>query len=91
MNVKTLGRCFDERIDKDLGKIVYTIEYRIQKAILTAIDSFITPKPDLAIRSKSAFSIRDATSVMASSERGQHIWITALLKTYAKGTTPYMC
>ena len=66
VNVKTLERCLFERIDKDLGEIVDTIEDKIQNAILTAVDSIITPKIELAIRSINASSEREATSVMAS-------------------------
>ena len=60
-----------------MGNIVDKFEDRIQNAILTAIDTIITPKIELAIRSINASSGRDATSVMASSERGEQIGITA--------------
>ena len=63
-----------------MGKIVDTVEYRIQNAILTAIDSMITPKIELAIRSINASTVRDASSVIASSERGEHIGITVPLE-----------
>ena len=43
VSVKTLERCFNERIDRELGNFVDTAEDRIQNAILTAIDSIITP------------------------------------------------
>ena len=76
-NVETLKRCFNERIDKEMGNLVDTVEDRIQNAILTAIDSPITPKIELAIRSINASSGLDATSVMANSKRGEHIGITA--------------
>ena len=65
MIVKTLGRCFNERIDRERGNTVDTVEDRIQKAVLTAIDSTVTLKS------------KDAISVMANSERGEHIRITA--------------
>ena len=77
VNVKTLERFFIERIDKQKGDIVDTVEDKIQNAVLTVIDSIITPKIELAFRSITAFSGRDATSVMVSSERGEHIGITA--------------
>ena len=67
-NVKTLERCFNERIDREMNNIVNTVEDRIQNAILTAI-----AKIELAIRSKNASSGRDATSVTANSERGEHV------------------
>ena len=44
MIVKTLERCFDERIDRKKSNIVYTVKNLIQNAILAAIDSIIAPK-----------------------------------------------
>ena len=38
MKVKTLERCFNERIDRQMSNIVDTVEDRIQNAILTAYD-----------------------------------------------------
>ena len=64
MSVKTLERCFNERIDREMSNIVDTVEDRIQNATLTAIDNIVTPKIELAIRSISASSGRDATSVL---------------------------
>ena len=46
--------------------IVDAVEDRIQNVILAAIDSILTPKMKLAIRSIKASSGRDATSVMAN-------------------------
>ena len=70
VNVKTLERCFNERIDREMSNIVDTVEDRIQNAILTAIDNIVAPKIELAIRSINASSGRDVTSVTANSERG---------------------
>ena len=39
ISVKTLERCFNERIDRKMSNIVDTVEDRIQNAILTAIDN----------------------------------------------------
>ena len=75
MTVKTLERCFNERIDRKMSNIVDTIEDRIQNAILTAIDDIVAPKIELAIRSIKASSGRDVTSVSANSERREHIGI----------------
>ena len=75
MNVKTLERCFNEKIDREMSNIVDTGEDRIQNAILTAIDDIVGPKNDLAIRSINASSGRDVTSVAANSERGEHVGI----------------
>ena len=72
LNMKTLERCFNERIDREINNIVDTVEDRIQNAILTAIDIIVAPKIELAIRSINASSGRDVTSVSANSERREH-------------------
>ena len=77
MNVKASERCFSERIDKKMSNIVDTVEDRIQKAILTAIDNIVPPKIELAIRSINASSGRDVTSVSSNSERREHVDINA--------------
>ena len=77
MSVKTLERCFNERIDREMNNIVDTVEDRIQNAILTAIDNIIVPKIELAIGSVNASSGRDVTSVTANSERGERVGINA--------------
>ena len=76
MNVKTLERCFNKIIDREMSNIVDTVEDRIQNAILTAIDNIVVPKIELAIKSINASSGRDATSVSANSERGEHVGIS---------------
>ena len=73
--MKTLERCFNERIDREMSNIVDALEDRIQSAILTAIDKIIAPKIELAIRSINASSGRNAFSVIANSERGEHVGI----------------
>ena len=75
VNVKTLERCFNERIDREMSNIVDTVGDRIQNAVLTAIDNIIAPKIELAIRSINASSGTDATSLTANSERGEHVGI----------------
>ena len=77
MSVKTLERCFNEKIDREMSNIVDTVEDRIQNAILTAIGNIVAPKIELAIRSINASSGRDVTSVSASSERKEHVGINA--------------
>ena len=77
VNVKTLERCFNERIDREMSNIVDTVEDRIQKAISTAFDNIVAPKIELAIRSINASSGRDATSVAANSECREHVGINA--------------
>ena len=66
VNVKTLEKCFNERIEREMSNIVDTVENRIQNGILTAIDSIVAPKMELAIRSINAYSGRDATSVTSN-------------------------
>ena len=77
MNVKTLERCFNESVDREMNNVVDTVEDRIQSAILTAIDNIVAPKIELAIRSISASSGRDVTSVSVNSERREHAGINA--------------
>ena len=80
MSMKTLERCFNERIDRELKNIVDTVEDRIQNAILTAIENIVAPKIELAVRSINASSGRDATSVSANSERRERVGINAFLE-----------
>ena len=54
-----------------MGKTVDTVKDKFQNAISTLIDSNITPKIEVAVRSLNASSGRDVMSVMASSERGE--------------------
>ena len=70
VNVITLKRCLNEVIDREMGNFVDTVQDRIQNRILTAKDSIVTPKIVLVFSSINASSGRDATSVVASSERG---------------------
>ena len=77
LNMKTLERCFNERIDREISNVVNTVEDRIQNAFLTAIDNIVAPKIELAIRSINASSGRDVTSVSANSERREHVGINA--------------
>ena len=44
MSVKTLERCFNERIDREMSKIIDTVEDMIQNAILTPIGNVVAPK-----------------------------------------------
>ena len=76
MCVKTLERCFKERIDREMSNIVDTVEDRIQNAIVTAIENIVAPKIEQAIGSVNASSGRDATSVSANSERWEHVGIS---------------
>ena len=89
VNAKTLERCFNERIDREVSKIVDTVENRIENAILTAIDSIIAPKIELAISSINASTGRDATRVTANSERGDILGLLPLLKTHLKTVMYY--
>ena len=77
VKVQTLERCFNERIDWEMGNIVDTVEDKIQNANLTAVDNIITPRIELAVRSINAPSGRNAASLTSNSERGERIGITA--------------
>ena len=87
VNMKTLEKCFNERIDREMSNIVDTVEDRIQNAILTAIDSIIAPKIELAITSINASSGRDATSVAVNSERGEHVGINATFENASRNNS----
>ena len=80
MSVKTLERCFNERIDREKSNIVDTVEDRIQNAILTAIDNIVAPRIELAIRSINASSGRDVTSMSSNSDRKEQVGINASFK-----------
>ena len=84
ISVKTLERCFNERIDREMNNIVDTVEDRIQNAILTAIENIVAPKIELAIRSINASSGRDTTSVSENSERGERVGINASFENASK-------
>ena len=84
MSVKTLERCFNERIDREMSNIVETVEDRIQNAILTAIEDIVAPEIELAIRSINASSGRDTTSVSANSERRERVGINASFENASK-------
>ena len=73
MNVKSLERCFNERIDREMSNIVDTVEDKVQNAILAAIDNIVAPKIELAIMSINASSGQDVTSASATSERREYI------------------
>ena len=77
MSVKTLERCFNEKIDREMSNIVDTVEDRMQNATLAAIDNIVSPKIEIAIRSINASSGRDVISVTANSERGEPVGINA--------------
>ena len=84
ISVKTLERCFNEKIDREMNNIVDTVEDRIQNAILTAVENMVAPKIELAIGSINASSGRDATSVSANSERGERVGINASFENASK-------
>ena len=86
MSVKTLERCFNERIDRKMSNIVDTVEDRIQNAILTAIENVVPPKIELAIRSINASSGRDAASVSANSDHKECVGINASFENASKNS-----
>ena len=80
VNVKTLERCLNEKVDRETGNIVDLVEDKFQSAILTVIDSNIAPNFKLAVRLKNASSGRGASSVMPNLERGEHVGTSALFE-----------
>ena len=58
-----MERCFKEKIDREMGYVVETVQNRIQNAILSAYDSIIALQVEITIRSIFTSSGRDATSV----------------------------
>ena len=91
VNMKALERCFNEKIDKEMNIIVDTVEDRILNATLTAIDSILAPKIELAIRSTIASFGRDATNVTASSQPGKHVELLSLLIKHLKTILNCIC
>ena len=77
VNVKSLERCFNEGIDREMSNIVDTVEDGSENAILITVHNIHAPKIDLAIRSINASSGQDATSVAANSECRQHVGTNA--------------
>ena len=77
VKVQTLGRCFNGKIDREMGNFVDMVKDKNQNAILTAIDCNITPKNEFAYGSINASSEQDASNVMANSDCWEHIRITA--------------
>ena len=84
MSMKTVERCFNERIDREMSNIVDTVEDRIQNAILTAIENVVAPKIELAIRSINASFGQYATSVSAHSERKERVGFNASFENASK-------
>ena len=87
VNVGTVKRCFNERFDWEMGKIVHTVEYKIQNAILTATDSFVAPRIKKTIRSINASPGRSKTSIPAKTERGERIRITGSFENVSERST----
>ena len=67
--MQSLERCFNEKIDKEMGNIFDTVKDRIQNAILNANGNVIILGTDSAVKSKSASSGRDAIIVTENGER----------------------
>ena len=70
LKVPTLEKCITEKIDREVGNNVDTVNDGIQNVIFTGIDKIITPMLELVVRSKSASSGHDATSATPNLERG---------------------
>ena len=63
-----------------MSNIIDTVEDRVQNAILAAIENIFAPIIELAIRSITASSGLDATSVSANSERRERVGINSFFE-----------
>ena len=72
-----LGSSLTDGIAREMSIVSGTVEDKIQSAILAAIDKFITPRIELAVRSMNASSGGHAASVTAVSVRGEQVSTTA--------------
>ena len=77
VKLKFLKRCFDKKVDRQMSNNGFTVEDRMQNAILPAFDSIVAAKIELAIRSVNMSSGRDATSVTANSEHREDLGTNA--------------
>ena len=75
-NVETFERRLNEKIDREMGYIVDTVEVNIKNAILIAIDNIMTQRIEFAVKSINASSGRDAASVTANLEREKRMGST---------------
>ena len=75
VNVQTLERCFNEKIDREMSKNVDRVEDRIQNANLTALVNIVAPIFEVAIRSINASSGRDVANVSANPEHREQLGI----------------
>ena len=91
VNMKTLERCFNEKIDREIGKIVDTLEDRIQNAILTAIYSIVTPKLNQLLGHKTRL-LNQMRPVSWGVQNVENTYgLLPLLKTYPTVIIHYMC
>ena len=58
-----------------MGNVVERTEEKIQNPTLTAIDNFVTPKSELAVKLVNASSKRATASLTTHSERKWHIGV----------------
>ena len=90
VKVQTLERRFNEGIDTEMGEINDLVEDRIQNAILTAVDTSVTPRPVSAVRSINAFFGRGVASITAHSEREGHKGNTASFWNVSKKSNTFL-
>ena len=90
VNVQTLERCFNEKVDREIGYIVDMAEDRTQNTIITAIDNLISTMFELAVTSLNASFGRDAARVTAISERGERIGVTASFQNVSKRNNTFL-
>ena len=59
VNVQTLEKCFNEKMDREMINIVNTVEDRILNAMLTANSNIITSRIEITVGSINASIIKD--------------------------------
>ena len=69
MNIQIWEKSLNDRVQREVGNFVDTVEIRIQNANLVTVNNIIAPGILVEIRSIYASSKRDVASVMATSKR----------------------
>ena len=75
LNVRTLERCFIEKVEREISNIADTLEDK-KTAILTATDSIVAPKLQFAVRSKKHVLWRRSDHCHGKFGTWEHIGIT---------------
>ena len=66
IDVHTLEKNFANKVRGEVDSVMTTVENRVRDAILTAIESLVIPRVELAMKSVNASSGRDENSIFFS-------------------------